>query len=289
MRTIILMLEDNTSYVLKDQISSIEAFLKEHGYGHKEMNRLFDAAAEKAKAASKPAASNVGHFGKVSTQAERPSLSAIYLELLKQEQAKVAAKVGEPNVDIDQDTFQSGPEELISKDELDRLAGNNEKQLTNRDEGMIKVFQLLAQQLKPQGKDKARVIAARMKVDPDVYQMAGLGRLPEGYSDEDVWKTLDMAKGKDGSMQPFYDHVWQTFYTGALEQMQSLPPDTRDYIEELLTNKQETAYPTKAYDPNKRTAQDDRTAFEAKTLSSIVTESNGYMDIIPAGTRILIK
>lgn len=279
------MLEDNTSYVLKDQISSIEAFLKEHGYGHKELNKLFDMAAEKAKAASKPAANNVGHFGKVSTQAERPSLSAIYLELLNQEKTKVAEK----NVDIDQDMFQSGPEELVSKDELDRLASNDEKQLTNRDEGMIKVFQLLAQQLKPQGKDKARVIAARMKIDPDIYQMAGLGNLPEGYGDEDVWKTLDMAKGRDGALQPFYDHVWQTFYTGALEQMQSLPPDTRDYIEELLTSKQETAYPTKAYDPSKRTTQDDRTAYEAKTLTGIVTESNGFMDIIPAGTRILIK
>lgn len=283
------MLEDNASYVLKDQISAIEAFLKEHGYNHREMNKLFDAAAEKVKSASKPAANNVGHFNKVSTQAERPSLSAVYLELLNQEKAKVASKIGEKNVDVDQDMYQSGQEELISKDELDRLASSTDKQLTNRDDGMIKVFQLLVQQLKPQGKDKARVIAARMKIDPDVYQAAGLGTLPEHYTDEDVWKTLDMAKGKNGTMQPFYDHVWQTFYTGALEQMQSLPPDTRDYIEELLTSKQETSYPTKQYDMNKRTQQDDRTAFECKILTDIVTESKGFIDVIPAGTRILIN
>ena len=149
------------------------------------------------------------------------------------------------------------------------------KQEKIKDEAIVDVLQYLQRIMKP---DRVRAIAARFHVDPDIYMMAGLGNLPENYTDEDVWKTMDMSEDK-----PFYDHIWQPFYIDSFSKLQNLPDEIKDEINDIVeraSNKREVEYPVD------NESERYSTTFEAKILEDIILEDKTGIKIISAGTYL---
>jgi hypothetical protein len=146
------------------------------------------------------------------------------------------------------------------------------KETKIKDEAIVDILIYLKKVLNP---DRVRAIAARFNIDPDLYQLAGLGSLPENYNDEDVWKTMNISKNN-----PFYDHVWQPFYIESLKKLQELPKEIKQEIESIIEKssyKREIDYPI--------TKNKHNITYEAKLLENILINDNG-MKIIPAGTYL---
>lgn len=150
-----------------------------------------------------------------------------------------------------------------------------------KDEAVIKLLEYLAHIWG--NRDAVRVIAARFDIDPDLYQMAGLGRLPDDYTDEDVWDTMDMSnQGKE----PFYNAAWQPFYIKALEKLQNLSSKRKDEIKNIIQQQEETKrniyFPVGSGEEER--FQDVGVAYENK--EDMVVETKAGLMIIPVGTRI---
>ena len=106
-------------------------------------------------------------------------------------------------------------------------------------------------------KDLTRALAARLKLDPDIIDTAGLGQLPQNYTDEDVWKIMDeRVHGK------FIDSAWQPLYMAAVGLVKQMP---HGIFKELSSGIHEA----------KLRLKDD-----------IIIERNGVVDVIPAGSLI---
>lgn len=163
--------------------------------------------------------------------------------------------------------------------ELDHGSAAPEASDKLRDESVVDVLSYLSNYWK--NKDKVRVVAARLGIDPDLYELAGLGKIPSDPSDEDVWKTMDMSK--KGKL-PFYQSAWQPFYIDAMQDLKSLPDEVKDEIQTIVQSgseaKSDVEYPI-----------DDKNVgrtFESKLLDDIILESDGFINIIPKGTKIRI-
>jgi hypothetical protein len=128
-------------------------------------------------------------------------------------------------------------------------------------------------------KDKVRVLAARLKIDPDIYLTAGFGSLPENYTDEDVWKTMDASKkGK----VPFYDSVWQPLYMDSLERLQNLSEEERAEIKGILDQHSEkvekVTYPINSKEVG--------SVYEARLVDDIMIISESGPMVISKGSKI---
>lgn len=187
-----------------------------------------------------------------------------YYKWLENELARIEQPEEDNNLDLESDIA------LIDKPiEKDIKHAQPDSKLP--DEAVIDVLQYLQRVMSP---DRVRAVAARFNIDSDIYQLAGLGSLPENYTDEDVWNTMDIGKQK-----PFYDHVWQPFYIKSLEKLQNLPNEIKLEIEKIIDshqNKKEVQYPI----DNETIG----TAFEAKLLEDLIIEEKEEVTIISAGT-----
>ena len=184
---------------------------------------------------------------------------------LQRVEAVPSGKVDDLDVDIN----------LIDKP-IEKDVSAPEKDDPVRDEAIVDILEYLQRVL---NKDRVRAIAARFHIDPDLYQLAGLGNLPDNYSDEDVWNTMSMSKDR-----PFHDHIWQPYYIESLYKLQNLPSEVKEAVKDILqqhSQPREVEYPI-----------DDRTSgttFEAVTLlQDLIIESDGKMLIIPSDTKICI-
>jgi hypothetical protein len=180
----------------------------------------------------------------------------------------------------------------ISKDDLP-LSGHDgihrdyeapEKEKPVADDAVVSVLEYLSKLWR--NKDRVRVIAARFKLDPDVYLAAGLGNLPSDYKDEDVWNTMDASRG--GNVE-FKDSIWQPFYIESLERLKELPEEVKADIAEILQKSKEDkkaqSYPRDSNNPFK----DDGTAYEskAKLVDSIMVEGKDGYIMIDKGTIVV--
>jgi len=205
-----------------------------------------------------------------------------YSEWLENELEKRRQKDGLEEVEVDID--------LIDKPiKGDIEAEKSEPKI--KDEAIIEILKYLAWQL--HNKDLVRVIAARFHIDPDIYSAAGLGHLPENYTDEDVWKTM---KKSGYGRRPFKDSIWQPYYIRAKERFAELSQEVKDEIIEIMQkhkeNKQDVGYPVsdpKEYD----IAPDERYAYENKSLqgSMVLLENifdKNQMLLYPKYSHIIV-
>lgn len=194
-----------------------------------------------------------------------------FLELLKQKE--------------DQLQIQKKPQDIPTKD-INPLGGEElttdieyESEDKLHDEAIIDVLKYLTKYLR--NKDRIRVIAARLGIDSDLYQAAGLGIVPDDYDDEDIWNTMDMS---DQGSQPFYKSVWQPFYIESMEKLRELPLGVKAEIRKIVSDspKREVTYPIN--NPH----IDSGITYEAKLIDDLIIENNGKLSIIPKNHSIFI-
>jgi hypothetical protein len=283
------------SFENKGIITGLEKNLKEHGWTNTMFNKAYEQAHELTKKQNKQQDSKGGlkpMFGQsVQSLGLTKTASDYYKEILqnnwdKIDNDKLSNDKGDEITDADIEGH------IPAEHTTDIVSEPKTKSV--KDESVIDALQLLAKNLGPLGKDKTLVIAARFGIDRELIEGAGLGSLPPNYNDEDVWNLLSISKDKrTGKPIKFVDSTWQPFYIDAVDSLQDLPNDVREHIVEMLTSDdpKETTYPVK----NDNSMMDDPTinknikkVYEAKLIKDLVIESNDSINIIEAGTIILI-
>jgi len=150
-----------------------------------------------------------------------------------------------------------------------------------KDESVAEVLKYLVKYF--HSRDRVRVLAARFRIDPDIYEAAGLGHLPDNYTDEDVWNTMNRSgKGR----KPFNNSIWQPLYIRTFEHIKhKMPEEVRDKIADIVQSKKDITYPIKTYHaPNDPVGH----AFEGRLLGDIIVENDGRLSVILEGTPISV-
>jgi len=177
-------------------------------------------------------------------------------------------KASKPEPDQDIDLSKSKPLPDIE---------DRPKKLAHRDEQLIDILEYLEKYWK--NKDRVRVFAARIKIDPELYMVAGLGKLPDNYTDEDIWNTMDASK--KGKIK-FVDSTWQPLYIKTMDLLQQLPEEVKDEITELLYKPRTHTYPVTAGGPERKIRENRYTL-----IYDIIINEDNIVRIIPAGSIIL--
>lgn len=190
-------------------------------------------------------------------------------KLLKDLEDQKSGEQIEPGEDI----------KLLDYEELGRNLEAPDQEEIIKDEAIIDVLKYLANLWR--NKDRVRVLAARFGIDPEIYQAAGLGNLPDDYDDKDVWNTMD--KSNMGTEQ-FKQSVWQPFYIDTLEKLKELPDDIKDEIADKIAMKKNVHFPVRS----DRSYNDTGMAFEGVLLDDLIIDDNNSMFIISKGENIVV-
>jgi len=150
-----------------------------------------------------------------------------------------------------------------------------------KDEGVIDVLKYLSNLWR--SRDRVRVIAARLGIDPDIYAAAGLGNIPDDYDDEDIWNTMDQSN--HGQVE-FYQSKWQPYYIDTMERLKELPDDIKQEISDIVQkskeHKRDVSFPVRSDRPY----DDEGQAFEGRLLNDLVIEEENSITVLSKGSSV---